>query len=49
MLYLAVSPREAQDAARTLLQADPDLTAPDHQAMGAIINEIFDQNKDGWN
>ena len=41
--------QEAQDAARTLLQADPDLTAPDHQAMGAIINEIFDQNKDGWN
>ena len=26
-----------------------DLSQPGHEAMGLIIDGLFDQNKDGWN
>ena len=40
---------EAQTAARTLLRTDPELKAPGHEAIGAVLTALFDQNKDGWN
>ena len=40
---------EAQTTARTLLRTDPELKAPGHEAIGAVLTALFDQNKDGWN
>jgi ATP-dependent DNA helicase RecG len=40
---------QAQEAARTLLTADPGLTQPDHQALRSRVLRIFETAGDGMN
>ena len=40
---------EAQQAAKRLMAADPELTAPDHQALHDRIDELFALNADSLN
>ncbi|MGI5893980.1 MAG: ATP-dependent DNA helicase RecG [Candidatus Merdivicinus sp.] len=41
--------QSAQNAAHNLLREDPELCRPENSAMGVIIDQLFAQNKDGWN